>query len=357
MLKRSADLNISSLFVTFCLCLIFLTLSACSGDNGDSGDDSDGEYPSSSSTGSATFSLQWPSQFDCDEKDVTTVRVYIMPENGHSSVALESWPCSDPPKSIISNIPEGSNYDIYADGLDSYNHARFSGCLSGINIISGKTTDIGDIILEEIEATLGAEITSPKFDYEFRRGHYAAADMTINSGSSLNFKCEPYGGKLPLSFHWNFNGGAPDSFEKDPGDVTFSIPGSYPIFLEVTDANGNTTEFSSALFAPVIIVRQATQSTPTLPLSAAIISPKNNQTITVGQSVFFFGAVKGGSAPYAYEWNSNESPLSENQGINSSQYPEDIIFSTAGAYTVTFTVTDTNEGASSSDSVEIIVQD
>ena len=85
-------------------------------------------------------------------------------------------------------------------------------------------------------------------------------------------------------------------------------------------------------------------------IAAAITSPTTNVTITAGQSVNFQGSATGGTAPYTYQWNFGGGATN-----SSVQNPGNVTFSSAGSYTVTFTVTDANGGTSSA-SVTITVQ-
>ncbi len=67
-----------------------------------------------------------------------------------------------------------------------------------------------------------------------------AAAVTITAGDKV--KLESSGTDLdrdlPLSFHWNLGGGAPDSDQEDPGPTRFATPGVYALTLTVTDALG-----------------------------------------------------------------------------------------------------------------------
>ena len=68
---------------------------------------------------------------------------------------------------------------------------------------------------------------------------------------------------------------------------------------------------------------------------ASITSPASNTTITVGESVNFQGSVTGGNTPLTYSWEF-DGGVTDSNIIN----PGNVIFSTAGIYVVTFTVTD-----------------
>lgn len=66
------------------------------------------------------------------------------------------------------------------------------------------------------------------------------SNVTILSGQSVQF-----GGSatdpnhyVPLNYHWNFGGAAPNRTVEDPGPVVFANPGTYTVTLDVTNALG-----------------------------------------------------------------------------------------------------------------------
>ena len=67
-----------------------------------------------------------------------------------------------------------------------------------------------------------------------------ADDVSIETGASVTFAgsgTDP-DGALPLAYFWDFDGGAPDSMDEDPGSITFDTAGTYTVELTVTDATG-----------------------------------------------------------------------------------------------------------------------
>jgi hypothetical protein len=70
--------------------------------------------------------------------------------------------------------------------------------------------------------------------------HTPAGDITIAPGHSAVFTASGSGAPehLPLTFFWDFGGGAPNRTEKDPGTVMFSTAGRYTVTLTVTDRMG-----------------------------------------------------------------------------------------------------------------------
>jgi PKD domain-containing protein/carbohydrate binding protein with CBM4/9 domain len=66
------------------------------------------------------------------------------------------------------------------------------------------------------------------------------ANVTIAAGQSVNFTgtgSDP-NNNLPLTFLWNFGGGATNSTVEDPGAVVFNTAGTYTVTFTVTDGLG-----------------------------------------------------------------------------------------------------------------------
>ncbi|MGQ4809288.1 hypothetical protein NKDENANG_02703 [Candidatus Entotheonellaceae bacterium PAL068K] len=66
------------------------------------------------------------------------------------------------------------------------------------------------------------------------------AAVTINAGETVSFSGTGTApdSHLPLSFLWDFDGGAPPSRVEDPGAVPFDTPGAYTVTFTVTDSLG-----------------------------------------------------------------------------------------------------------------------
>ncbi|MCK4409336.1 MAG: PKD domain-containing protein [Candidatus Eisenbacteria sp.] len=79
------------------------------------------------------------------------------------------------------------------------------------------------------------------------------------------------------------------------------------------------------------------------PLAASIDSPATDTTIVEGGTVSFQGSAAGGTAPYTYAWDF------DGGATNSTvEDPGDIVFETAGTFTVTIVVTDDADDSDSS---------
>jgi penicillin G amidase len=84
-------------------------------------------------------------------------------------------------------------------------------------------------------------------------------------------------------------------------------------------------------------------------LTVAILSPATDVTIYVGDAVDFQSSVTDGTAPYSYAWDFGGGATNVTVAD-----PGSVTFASAGAYTVTLTVTD-DLGSSDSDSVTVTV--
>ncbi len=65
-------------------------------------------------------------------------------------------------------------------------------------------------------------------------------DQNITEGESVDFTgtgTDP-DGDYPVTYLWDFDGGAPDSTDEDPGAVTFTTAGTYNVTFTVTDSLG-----------------------------------------------------------------------------------------------------------------------
>ena len=65
-------------------------------------------------------------------------------------------------------------------------------------------------------------------------------DLTIEAGKPVHFAAtgtDP-DGPLPLSFRWDFGGGAPNTIQEAPGDVAFNTAGVFTVTLTVVDGLG-----------------------------------------------------------------------------------------------------------------------
>lgn len=157
-----------------------------------------------------------------------------------------------------------------------------------------------------------------------------SSNVTISEGDTVNFSgtgSDP-DRNTPLTFLWNFDGGATNSTSEDPGNVTFNTAGTYTVTFTVTDSLGAV----DASPASVTITVSANQAP-----NGVIDSPSSNVTISEGDTVNFSGTGSDpdGNTPLTYQWDFNGGASN-----STSEDPGNVTFDTAGTYTVTFTVTD-----------------
>ncbi len=155
----------------------------------------------------------------------------------------------------------------------------------------------------------------------------ATASATPTSGTGPlpgAFTGGESGGVGPYSYRWSFGDGGTSSGQ----DVshTYAAAGVYTATVLVTDAHGDTAGASVTI-------------TVTAPLGAS--ASANRTAGPAPLSVQFAGRASGGSPPYAYLWTFGDGTVA------SLQDPAHTYLS-AGTYTATFTVTDSNAVQASS---------
>jgi len=168
------------------------------------------------------------------------------------------------------------------------------------------------------------------------------ADMQIGEGESVNFQGTVTDGNAPFIYSWNFDGGAANVNEEDPGNVTFHTQGEYVIIFTVRDEDGDTASDS----VTVTVEKPFIDTDPV----ATITVPSGDMAIREGESISFEGTVADGNAPFTYSWD-----FDNGAADSGAEDPGDVTFPVAGVYTVVFRVTD-NDGDTSQDVRTITVK-
>lgn len=174
-----------------------------------------------------------------------------------------------------------------------------------------------------------------------------STNQTIQVGESVSFTgvgSDP-DANTPLTYYWNFAGAAPNSTQASPGSVTFDTAGTYNISFVVTDSLGQSDPTPATR---TITVAQANVNQPP---DGQITAPSTNQSINVGQSVYFagVGSDSDGNTPLTYLWNFDGAAANS---INAT--PGNVVFNTPGTYNVRLTVTDARGLADASPAVRTI---
>ena len=172
----------------------------------------------------------------------------------------------------------------------------------------------------------------------------ARISASVESGQgplSVDFTSTVEGGTLPYEYLWNFGDGS-TSTETNPSH-TYTDPGMYVVWLEVTDSASKTNRSTEL----TITVESDT--------TMEVVIAASNVTGTVPMTVSFNSTILNGTAPFFYRWSFGD-------GVNSTQANPTHTYEKAGTYKVTLTVTDSNSnvtiahvGAGEAKNITIVV--
>ena len=165
------------------------------------------------------------------------------------------------------------------------------------------------------------------------------SDVTIKAGESVNFAgtgTDPDPEDVTtLKYRWNFGDASiPDSTTSTPGLVTFNTEGVFTVMLTVTDSAGLSDETPATVQIKVEKRKEAPDG--------IITNPTSDVTIKAGESVNFAGT---GTDPdpedvttLKYRWNFGDTSIPD----STTSTPGLITFNNKGVFTVTLTVTDSD---------------
>ncbi|MFX1377183.1 MAG: PKD domain-containing protein [Promethearchaeota archaeon] len=164
---------------------------------------------------------------------------------------------------------------------------------------------------------------------------FEADQTTIYEGESVAFTFTGSEGDGPATFAWDFGDGA-TSTVRDPIHV-YATAGTYTVTLTVTDSDGDSDVETKVNFIIVIVDLQ--------PIADFIA---DQTTILVGDSVTFTFIGSEGDSPASFAWDFGDG------GMSTIQDPTHV-YTTAGTYTVSLTVTDSDGDSDVETKVDFII--
>jgi hypothetical protein len=116
--------------------------------------------------------------------------------------------------------------------------------------------DVTGAGLIDANAAIGALQVDPEGTIDTPSGN-----VSITAGQSVHFSGTGTSpdGNVPLSFFWDFDGGAANSAQEDPGDVVFSKAGTFTVTFTVSDNQGNSDATPATL---TVVVNAPVTVTP-----------------------------------------------------------------------------------------------
>ena len=175
-----------------------------------------------------------------------------------------------------------------------------------------------------------------------------AADLTILAGSEVEFEGMGVLGPdniEPLTYAWDFAGAAEPSTLQSPGDILFNDPGEYIVTFTVTDGAGVVDDTPATVIVTVEAPPPAdpppadppplVDPPPVDVLTATIVSPGEDLTISVGDTVNFVGEAvdPAPDTTLTFEWDfDGGAPDSD------AQSPGNVTFDILGMFEVVLEV-------------------
>jgi hypothetical protein len=162
------------------------------------------------------------------------------------------------------------------------------------------------------------------------------SSVMTDVGQPQLFTSNVTGGASPYTYQWCLNDSAIPGSTGSTLTFTPSLPGSYMIYVNVTDDAGLTAESNIASIA-------------VNPLPSVNVSPTST-SMDVGQSQLFASMVSGGISPYIYQWYLDGVAVS---GANETTWTFTPM--SAGIYIIHVQVTDGVGVQGTSDTVNVTV--
>jgi LPXTG-motif cell wall-anchored protein len=142
----------------------------------------------------------------------------------------------------------------------------------------------------------------------------------IEAGQSVTFTANASGGKSPYTYRWTGD----ISGSTSSRTVTFNNPGTYRVYLEVTDANNRRDTDTCAT-----IIVEDRYDYYNLDVECRVSDTRARE----GDRITFEAIVRDGKSPYTYRWSGD---------VSGTNRTESVRFNREGRYTAEVTVRDSN---------------
>ena len=153
---------------------------------------------------------------------------------------------------------------------------------------------------------------------------FEADQVNVPVGCAINFKDLSFG--VPTSWNWTFEGGTPaTSTLKDPGNIEYLTGGTFNVSLTISNSEGTDTKTLNGYI---------TVSGTMLP---SVYFVASDSIICSGETVHFTDM--SANCPTAWHWQFAPSTISFVNWTNQNSQNPDVLFNSAGSYSVSLTVT------------------
>ncbi len=138
---------LSKAIVFICILVLLISITAC-----DNGEVTMEEYNEDPNTGSLSFSLVWPDEYEDNSRSVgclfQRIRTIVIGvfDSENSLLAVDEFPCNDH-AGTLSDIPQGANRSAAIIAYNGDNVPIMGGFEHNITIQAGSTNDAGEIYM------------------------------------------------------------------------------------------------------------------------------------------------------------------------------------------------------------------
>ena len=276
------------------------------------------------------------------DKVIISAKLYLYCESASPSYDLQvdahrtedswneydiTWNNAPPVGALVSSTPVNGAYKYYSWDVTSYAQSEHSGDRVLSVVVKFPQDDSGS--QEHLKRFASKETYKssrrPYLEICYETPSFSVSisppSVVMDVGQSQTFTSTVSGGTPPYSYQWYLDDSPVLGATNPTWAFTPTSPGSYEIYLNVTDNMGVTTKSNIA----------SVTVNPTLTVS---ISP-TSVVMDLGQSQTFLSAVSGGTPPYSYQWFLDDAVV---PGATASSWT--FTPASPGSYTVYVNVTD-----------------